>query len=150
MRQNENEDRIIEAVSEFLLNLRRGFALVGRHYPMSVAGLPDFSLALLFYHINLHCYILIDVRQGPHENQYASLLDLYLSNVDTELRANADPASIGILICWEGAEYTVNYVLRDYETSMGLSGYQVVKSLPTELQTILPTVAAWQQALNLQ
>lgn len=143
-----DEDRVVEGIANFLLNLRKGFALVGRNYPMPVAGLLDFSLALLFYHIDLRCYILIDVRQSQYVDEFASVLNLYLSNIDSELRAYADPASIGILICREGTAYTVCYVLRDYETPLGLSGYQVVRLLSDELQKTLPTAADWQQVLN--
>ncbi len=150
MDRDENAGRVIEAIVNFLLNLRKGFALVSRQYPMSVAGLPDFSIDLLFYHIDLHCYVLIDVRQSAYSEEFASVLNLYLSNIDAELRASADPASIGVLICAEGAGYTIRYVLRDYATPVGLSGYQVVQLLPGELQNTFPSAAAWQHALTLQ
>ena len=148
MQADGTPDRIVDAVIHFLLNLRKGFAFVGRNYPMSVAGLTDFSLDLLFYHIDLHCYILIDVRQSRYVDEFASILNLYLTNIDSDLRSFSDPASIGVLISWEGTEYQIRYVLRDYETPMGLSGYQVVQSLPNELQKILPTAAMWQHALS--
>ncbi len=144
-----SNEEIIHIVQEYLLGLRRDFALLGRHYPIAIAGRSDFELDLLFYHIELHCFVVIDVRTVPNQPEFAGMLNLYLATVDSQWRTDAGPPSIGLLICPDTAGvFTVTYFRRDYTTPLSVSGYVAEDTLPDELQTIFPTVAAWKMLLQ--
>jgi len=108
---------------------------------MDVEG-EDYYLDLLFYHVRLRCYVVIDLKMEPFKPEFAGKMNFYLSAVDDKLRQAGDKPSIGMLLCKGRSRLTVEYALRDVRKPMGVAEWQakLVESLPKELKTKLPTV----------
>ena len=122
-----------------MLELGVGFAFVGSQYHLEVGG-EDFYLDLLFYHLRLRSFVVIELKAGTFRPEYAGKLNFYLSVVDDQLRHPSDAASIGILLCREPNRAIAEYALRDIDKPMGVAGYQLAAALPKELEGVLPTV----------
>lgn len=137
--ERELEAGLIEHITHFLLELGAGFAYVGRQVPLQV-GARDFFLDLLFYHTRLHCYVVVELKAVDFEPEHAGKLNFYLKAVDTQLRKEGDAASIGILLCKKRDKMVAEYALSDIHKPIGVSEYQITKSLPEELKSSLPTV----------
>lgn len=135
------EKELVKHVTSFLLELGAGFAFVGNQYPLNVAG-KDYFLDLLFYHLKLRCFIVIDLKARAFIPEDAGKMNFYLSAVDDLLRHPADNPSIGMILCKEKAQVTAEYALRDMNKPMGVAEWQtqITKSLPEPLQTELPTI----------
>jgi acyl-CoA thioesterase FadM len=142
------EQVLSERLTHFLLTRRTGFAVVGGPYPIEIGGRSDFVLDLLFYHLELRCYLVVDIRSAPCQPEFASMLNLYLATVDEQLRAPTDPPSIGLLVCQSANTVSVRYILRDYDQPIGVSGYHVCAELPNQLRPALPPPAAIEAALQ--
>jgi acyl-CoA thioesterase FadM len=142
------EQVLSERLTHFLLMRRTGFALVGGPYPIKIGGRSDFVLDLLFYHLELRCYLVVDIRGAPFQPEFASMLNLYLATVDEQLRPPPDPPSVGLLVCQSTSAVSVKYILRDYDQPIGVSGYHICAELPDRLQPALPTPAAIEAALH--
>jgi hypothetical protein len=106
-------------------------------------GKNDYFLDLLFYHVKLRCYIVIEIKAGPFKPEFAGKLNFYLSAVDDSFRHPDDKPSIGLLLCRSRDSVDVEYALRDINKPIGVANWktQIVKSLPKEFKGILPTVA---------
>jgi predicted nuclease of restriction endonuclease-like (RecB) superfamily len=134
------EKALIDNISKFLLELGRGFAFLGRQYHLEV-GNEDFYVDLLFYHTQLHCYVVIELKTGPFKPEYAGKLNFYLSAVDNILRdSNNDAPTIGILLCREKNEVIVEYALKNINKPIGVSNYTLGKHIPKEIKDKLPTI----------
>jgi predicted nuclease of restriction endonuclease-like (RecB) superfamily len=141
-REREVEQGLVDHVQRFLLELGAGFAFVGRQVPLEV-GEQDFYVDLLFYHLKLRRYVLIELKAVPFDPAFVGQLNLYLSAADDLLRHPDDKPTIGLLLCRSKNELVVEYALRHLERPIGVSGWetQLVESLPKELAGSLPTVA---------
>lgn len=135
--EKELEDSLIENITKFLLELGKGFAYVGRQYHLEV-GKEDFYLDLLFYHLKLRSYIVIELKTGKFKPEYAGKMNFYLSAVDDLLKHKDDNKSIGIILCKDKNTTIAEYTLRDTSKPIGVSEYRL--SLPAELAKDLPTV----------
>ena len=124
---------------DFLLELGQGFAFMGSQVPITV-GDEDYFLDLLFYHVKLRCYVVIELKAGAFKPEYAGKLNFYLSAVDDALRHRDDQPSIGLILCRGKNKVAVEYSLRDMAKPLGVSGYQLTESLPDELKGALPSV----------
>lgn len=140
------EDAIIQHITRFLLELGAGFAFVGRQVPLEVGG-DDFFIDLLFYHLKLRCFVVIELKAGAFKPEHAGQLNFYLSAVDAEMKAEHDAPSIGLLLCKSRNKVVAEYALRDLSKPIGVSEYQLVESLPADLQSSLPSIEAIEQAL---
>ena len=140
-RERELERGLIEHVRDFLLELGSGFAFVGSQVPISVAD-RDFYVDLLFYHLSLRCYVVIELKAGEFKPEYTGKLNFYLSAVDDQLRHSDDQPTIGILLCKGREDLLVEYALRDMTKPIGVANWEtrLVESLPAELAGRLPTV----------
>lgn len=129
-------------IQQFLLELGAGFAFVGKQVHLEVGG-NDYYIDLLFYHIKLHCYVVIELKAVPFDPAFVGQLNLYLSAVDDLLREGEDRPTIGLLLCKSKNELVVEYALRDFKKPMGIAGWEtkIIKSLPKKMDGILPTVA---------
>jgi len=137
-REREVEQGLLEHVRSFLLELGAGFALVGSQYHLDVGG-DDFYLDLLFYHLVLRCYIVIDLKAGKFQPEYAGKMNFYLSAVDEQLRdPEHDQPSIGILLCRDRNKLVAEYALRDLAKPVGISTY-LTETLPATLAAALPS-----------
>ena len=125
------------------------FAFVGRQYHMEISG-QDYYLDLLFYHLRLRCYVVIDLKMKAFEPEFAGKMNFYLSAVDDQLRHADDRPSIGLLLCKERDHLTVEYALRDLKKPIGVAQWQtkLVESLPKNLKGSLPTVAEIEAELD--
>lgn len=140
--ERDLEQGLLDHIQKFLLELGVGFAFVGRQYHMEIGG-QDYYLDLLFYHLRLRCYVVIDLKMKTFEPEFAGKMNFYLSAVDDQLRHADDRPSIGLLLCKERNHMTVEYALRDLKKPIGVAQWQtkLVESLPKDLKGSLPTVA---------
>ena len=138
--ERELEKALTEHITKFLLELGAGFAFVGSQKQLQV-GERDFFLDLLFYHTYLHCYVVIELKTGEFEPEYAGKLNFYLKAVDEQIKTGRDEPSIGILLCKSRDKLVVEYALSDIHKPMGVSEYQLTQSLPENLQASLPSIA---------
>ncbi len=140
-RERDLEQGLLDHIQRFLLELGVGFAFVGRQFQMEISG-KDYSLDLLFYHLRLRCYIVIDLKMRAFEPEFAGKMNFYLSALDDQLRHPDDKPSIGLLLCKERDRLTVEYALRDLKKPIGVAQWQtkLVESLPKNLRCSLPTV----------
>ncbi|MDD2942422.1 MAG: PDDEXK nuclease domain-containing protein [bacterium] len=135
----ELEKALTDHITKFLLELGAGFAYVGRQNCLQV-GERDFFLDLLFYHTRLHCYVVIELKTGEFEPEYAGKLNFYLKAVDEQLRGDRDERTIGILLCKTHDRLVVEYALSDIHKPMGVSEYQLTRALPDNLKPSLPSI----------
>jgi predicted nuclease of restriction endonuclease-like (RecB) superfamily len=141
------EDALVAHIQKFLLELGVGFAFVGRQYRLEVAG-DEFFIDLLFYHLRLRCFVVIELKAGKFKPEYAGKLNFYLSAVDDLLRHPSDAKSIGIILCRTKNAVIAEYALRDLTKPMGVSQYELARSLPTELKDALPSIEQLEHELT--
>jgi predicted nuclease of restriction endonuclease-like (RecB) superfamily len=143
------EAGLLEHLREFLLELGTGFAFVGSQYPLTVSD-KDYFLDLLFYHLRLRCFIVVELKMRAFEPEFAGKMNFYLAAVDDQLRHASDAPSIGILLCKTKDALTVEYALRGTTTPIGVAEWQITEALPNELRGALPTVAELEAELDAQ
>lgn len=145
--ERDIEQALLRSISAFLLELGVGFALVGNQYRLTVAG-DDFYIDLLFYHLQLRCYVVIDLKISKFEPEFAGKMNFYLAAVDEQLRHPSDQPTIGIILCKSKNKTVVEYALRHLTRPIGVSDYQLTRSLPSPFQDQLPTAEALQAELD--
>lgn len=133
------EHALVKHVTEFLLELGAGFAFVGRQVALTVAG-DEFFIDLLFYHLKLRCYVVIELKAGKFKPEHLGQLGFYLTVVDAQVKHPQDGPTIGLLLCKNRNKVVAEYALRNNTQPIGVADYQLVESLPTELQTKLPSI----------
>ena len=133
------ERQLTQHITQFLLELGKGFAFIGRQFHLEVAG-NDYYIDLLFYHVTLKCYVVVELKNRKFIPEYAGKLNFYLSAVDTLLKRNDDQPTIGLLLCRDKNNIEVEFALRDMNKPMGVSEYTLVEALPDNLKGAMPTV----------
>jgi predicted nuclease of restriction endonuclease-like (RecB) superfamily len=133
------EQAIVDHVAQFLIELGAGFAYVGRQVHLEVGG-DDFFLDLLFYHLKLHCFVVIEIKAEKFKPEHLGQLGFYMAAVDGEVKAEVDGPTIGLLLCKTKNEVVAEYALRNVTAPLGIAEYDLVKHLPEPLQTSLPTI----------
>lgn len=137
------EQGLVTHIREFLLELGAGFSFVGSQYPLTV-GDQEFYLDLLFYHIKLRCFVVIDLKMRAFEPEFAGKMNFYLSAVDDLLRHETDAPTLGIILCKTKNDVVAEYALRDLNKPIGVAAHltaQLTRSLPAALAEGLPTIA---------
>lgn len=137
--ERDLERALISHIREFLLELGVGFAFVGSQYHLEVDG-DDYYIDLLFYHLKLRCYIVIDLKMTPFQPEYSGKMNFYISAVDDLLRHPDDQPTIGIILCRGKKKTVAEYALRDVHKPIGVSTYHLKNTLPEPLQGSLPTI----------
>jgi predicted nuclease of restriction endonuclease-like (RecB) superfamily len=137
--EREVETGLVAHIQKFLLELGTGFAFVGRQYPLAIAG-DDYRLDLLFYHLKLRCFVVIDLKTGPFKPEYAGKMNFYLAAVDDMLKHPSDNPTIGLILCKGKKELVVEYALRNLATPMGIAEFRHLEKLPAELKGSLPSI----------
>jgi len=137
--EKELEDALTENITNFLLELGSGFAFVGRQYKLIVGG-DEFKIDLLFYHIKLKCYVVVELKATSFKPEHAGKLSFYTSAIDGELKNSDDNPTIGILICKSKNNTVVEYALKDINKPLGISEYQLTEILPKEYKSSLPSI----------
>ena len=144
--ERDVENQMVANITKFLLELGRGFAFLGRQYPLDVNG-TNYFVDLLFYHTRLKCYVVIELKFGEFKPEYVGKINFYLSAVDDLLRADGDQPSIGLILCKDKDCLDVEYALRDVNKPIGVSSF-ITKDIPLDIQSQLPTVAEIEQQLT--
>lgn len=139
-KERELEQGLINHIQQFLIELGQGFAFVARQYHIEVDG-DDYYIDLLFYHLRLRCYCVVEIKTTDFKPEYAGKMNFYLSAVDDFVKNDGDNPSIGLILCKTKKRFTAEYALRDIRKPMGVSQYEgvITKSLPKRLQQSLPS-----------
>lgn len=138
--EQDLEQGLVKHIQQLMLELGKGFAFIGRQYHLEIAG-DDYYLDLLFYHIRLRCFFVIELKNTDFKPEYVRKMSFYLSAVDDQLKHETDNPSIGIILCKTKNDLKVEYTLRDTSKPMGVAEYVVkaLDSLPKALKGELPT-----------
>ena len=148
--ERDLEQALVDNVQKLLLELGAGFAFVGRQVHLEV-GDEDFYLDLLFYHLRLRCFVVVDLKMQAFEPEFTGKMNFYLSAVDAQMRHPDDAPSIGLLLCKDAKNrLKVEYALRDVKKPIGVAEWQtrLVEALPKKLRGALPTIADIERELN--
>ena len=146
-RERELELALLGHVEKFLLELGQGFAFVGRQFHFDI-GEKDFYLDLLFYHLKLRSFIVIDLKKGPFKPEHAGKMNFYCNVVDDRLRHPEDRPTIGLILCQDKNHVVAEYALKGVDKAIGVSEYQITRALPKNLQSSLPTVQEMEAHLD--
>lgn len=133
------ETALVQHITQFLLELGAGFAFVGRQMHLEVGG-DDFFIDLLFYHLKLHCYVVIELKAEKFKPEHLGQLSFYLTAVDAQVKSEQDGPTIGLLLCKSKNKVVAEYALRDKAQPLGIAEYRLLESLPAELRTSLPSI----------
>lgn len=139
--ERELETQLLHHLEKFLLELGKGFSFVGRQYRIEV-GDEDFHIDLLFYHLKLRCFVVIDLKTGAFQPGYAGKMNFYLNVVDDKLKHETDNRSIGLILCQDRNRVVAEYALQGFNAPIGVSEYELTHALPQELQSSLPSIEA--------
>lgn len=131
------ENAMINRIKDVLIELGNGFAFVGNQYKITVSN-TDYFIDLLFYHLELRCYIVVELKARRFKPTDAGQINFYLSAVDDILRKDGDNPTIGILLCKEKDKLTAEYALRNVNNPIGVSEYKLLEDIPEYLQSQLP------------
>lgn len=142
------EEALIEHIRAFLLELGVGFAFVGNQVRLDV-GDKEFFIDLLFYHLKLRCFVVLELKAGEFKPEYAGKMNFYLNAVDDLMRHPDDQPSVGLILCRTRDRLTVEYALRGTKTPIGVAEYITTDSLPDDLKGSLPTVEELEAGLDL-
>lgn len=137
--EREIETALVKHVTDFLLELGAGFAFVGRQVLLDVGG-EEFFIDLLFYHLKLRCYVVIELKGGKFKPEHLGQLGFYMTAVDRQVKNEHDNPTIGLLLCKSKNKVVAEYALGDRSQPMGIAEYKLLESLPAELQTSLPSI----------
>lgn len=141
------EDALVTHIRDFLLELGQGFAFVGSQVPLTFDD-QEFFVDLLFYHLNLRAFVVIELKATKFKPEHTGQLGFYLAAVDDQLRKPGDNQTIGILLCKSKNKVIAEYALRNISAPIGVSEYILSKSIPTDLKGSLPTVEEIEAELN--
>lgn len=138
-KEKDVERGLVQHLKKFMLELGRGFAYVGNQYNLKVEN-DEYFLDLLFYNINLHCYVIFELKIGDFKPEFAGKLNFYINTVDEEIKGNDDKPTIGILLCKTPNRTEVKYALKGISTPLGIAEYELTNALPTQLESEMPTI----------
>ena len=147
MLERDIEQALVRDVTKLLLELGTGFAFLGNQYHLNVGG-DDFYIDLLFYNLNLRCYVVIELKTGDFKPEYVGQLNFYLSAVDGILKKEQDNPSIGLLLCKSKNNVVAEYSLKDVSKPIGVSEYKITSNLPDDLEKQLPSVEDIQKRIK--
>ena len=137
VKEKQIEDAMIEKIKNVLIELGNGFAFVGNQYKITVSD-TDYFIDLLFYHLELRCYVVVELKARKFKPTDVGQLNFYLSAIDDMLRKEGDNPTIGILLCKEKDKLTAEYALKDINKPVGVSEYKLLQDIPEYLQSQLP------------
>jgi predicted nuclease of restriction endonuclease-like (RecB) superfamily len=138
-RERELEAGLVKHLERFLLELGAGFAFVGRQVHLDV-GEEDFYIDLLFYHLRLRSFVVVDLKIGPFKPEYAGKINFYCNVVDDRMRHATDNPTIGLILCQDKKRVLAEYALRGFDKPICVSEYELTRALPAELKSALPSI----------
>jgi predicted nuclease of restriction endonuclease-like (RecB) superfamily len=145
--EREVEKALIQHMERFLIELGAGFAFVGRQYHLEVAE-KDFYIDLLFYHLKLRCFVVIELKDKDFKPEYVGKLNFYLSAVDDLIKHSMDNPTIGLILCKTKDNVVAEYALRDINKPIGLAEYKLTEAIPKDIRTNLPTIEELERELT--
>ncbi len=146
-RERELETGLLRHLEKFLLEMGRGFAFVGRQYHVDV-GESDFYIDLLFYHLHLRSFVVIELKKGDFKAEYAGKINFYCNVVDERLKRTGDNPTIGLILCQNKNRFVAEYALKGMDKAIGVSEFQLTRALPRQFQSELPTVREIEDELS--
>lgn len=138
-KERDLENALINHLKQFMLELGRGFAYVGRQKNLIVEG-DDFFLDLLFYNYHLHCFVVFELKVGDFKPEFAGKLNFYVNTINEQLKGKNDKPTIGVLLCKTPNETVVKYSLQGIDSPIGVAEYQLSEALPKQLKGELPSI----------
>ncbi|KGF47398.1 YhcG family protein [Prevotella melaninogenica] len=147
MAERDIERQLVSHITKYLLEMGSGFAFVAQQKHFEV-GDSDFYADLILYNIQLHAYVVIELKATPFKPEYMGQLNFYINVVDDTLRGEHDNKTIGLLLCNGGDKVVAQYALSGYDQPIGVSDYQLSKSIPDNLKSALPTVEEMEKELS--
>jgi len=145
--EKDVENGLVEHITKFLLELGVGFAFVGQQYNLNISG-DDYFIDLLFYHLQLRCYVVIELKSKKFKPEYAGKLNFYLSALDDMVKTEADNPSIGILLCKDKDTVKAEYALKDINKPIGIAEYNLTEAIPENFKSKLPTIEEFEEELK--
>ena len=136
--ERELEGKLIDHIRNFLLELGQGFAFIGNQYHIELEG-EDYYLDLLFYHVKLKCYVVIELKTGKFKPEHAGKMNFYLNLMDRQVKDKSDNPTIGLILCEDKKGITVEYAIEGINKPMGVSQFKLTEKLPEQLKQYLPT-----------
>ena len=137
--ERDIESALVRHITRFLLELGAGFAFISRQYRLEVAG-DEFFIDLLFYHTRLKCYVVVELKATAFKPEHAGQLNFYLSAVDAQVKAEDDKPTIGLLLCKTKNKLVAEYALSGMDKPIDVAEYQLLRALPAQLETSLPSI----------
>lgn len=145
--ERELEDALVEQITQFLLELGTGFSFIGRQVEIKV-GESNFYMDLLFYHVKLHCYVVVELKTEKFKPEFAGQLNFYVTAVNKNMKAELDNQTIGILICKDKDDVVAEYSLENISQPIGIAQYELTKVLRKEFESSLPTIEEIEEELS--
>ena len=145
--ERELEDALVKQITSFLLELGTGFSYIGRQVHLKV-GDSDFYIDLLFYHVKLHCYVVVELKTEKFKPDFAGQLNFYVTAVNRDLKSQEDNQTIGILICKNKDNVVAEYSLANISQPIGISKYEISKLLEKEYKSSLPSIEEIEQSIK--
>ena len=137
--EKELKDALMDNIQKFLLELGNGFAFVGREYRIEIGSTENF-IDMLFYHIRLHCYVVVEVKVTEFESSYAGQLGTYVVAVNHQLKTEKDEPTLGLLVCKSKDDIKAQYALEASSQPLGVSAYELSKMIPENFKGSLPSI----------
>ncbi|WP_315315601.1 PDDEXK nuclease domain-containing protein [Prevotella pallens] len=147
MAERDVERQLVSHITKYLLEMGSGFAFVAQQKHFEV-GDSDFYADLILYNIQLHAYVVIELKATPFKPEYMGQLNFYINVVDDTLRGEHDNKTIGLLLCNGGDKVVAQYALSGYDQPIGVSDYELTKAIPDNLKSALPTVEEVEEELS--
>ena len=145
--EKELEDALVNQITQFLLELGTGFSYLGRQVHIKV-GESDFYMDLLFYHVRLHCYVVVELKTEKFKPEFAGKLNFYVTAVNKNMKSEQDNQTIGILICKDKDDVVAEYSLDDMSQPIGIAQYELTKVLREEFKSSLPSIEEIENELS--
>jgi predicted nuclease of restriction endonuclease-like (RecB) superfamily len=146
-KEKELEDALVTNITKFLLELGKGFAYIGRQYPIQI-GNRHRNMDLLFYHMELRCYVVVEIKVVEFEPEHTGKLGYYITAVNNQLKKDVDNPTIGLLICKTKDNIEAQYSLESSSQPIGISEYNLSESLPENFKSSLPSIEEIERELN--
>ena len=147
MQEKDLKQALLEKITEFLMELGSGFAYAGKEVVLEVGG-EEFRIDLLFYHLKLHCYVVIELKTGKFRPEHLGQLSFYMTAVDRQMKSGCDAPTIGLLLCKNKNRIVAEYALQDVRKPIGISEYELTKALPEHIKGQLPGIEELERALT--
>lgn len=146
-KEKELEDALVTNITKFLLELGQGFAFIGRQYPIKV-GTKERNIDLLFYHLELRCYVVVELKVKEFEPEHTGKLGYYIAAINNQLKKEMDNPTIGLLICKTKDNIEARYSLESSSQPIGISEYKLSELLPNNYKSSLPSIEDIERELN--